>query len=113
MQRQAVWSVGKGGCGVVMDLHENPIESTCGPGPRHIFNKIGIPSAACAQASRPLEAVSNVVNKRISESPHYRKPAKVDHQIVIAEARAALGHYNPRVALGRCLINDVLHVLRR
>ena len=54
------------------------------------YSRAARPSGpACA--ARELHRVGRVEHDRVAERPHDRQPAEVDDQVVVAEARAALG----------------------
>src|SRR6185503_4994790 len=62
------------------------------------------------ESSGPLKTVSHIVHNRIPKLSHDRYAAKVDDQVVIAEARAALGYHHPFVGLRSRLLDRVLHI---
>ena len=64
-------------------------------------------------AARQLQAVRDVEDDRDAQLAHDRKRAHVHDEVVIAEARAALGHDDARVARLDDLGDRVLHVVGR
>ena len=60
-----------------------------------------------------LQAVRHVENHRNALLAHHRKATHVDDQVVVAEARAALGDDDARITRGGDLRDGVLHVVGR
>ena len=56
------------------------------------------PGRDAVAAARQLQAVRDVEHDRHALLAHHRKRAHVDDEVVVAEARAALGHDHARVA---------------
>src|SRR5262249_5014024 len=48
-----------------------------------------------------------------SEASHHAETAEVDHEVVVAEGRSALGQEHVSTSLGSELLDDVPHVPRR
>src|SRR5438093_375869 len=72
-----------------------------------------LPLAAGLRAARPLEAVGRVVDHRPAEAAHDDEPAHVHDQVVVAEARAALGEQDALAARERELLDRLRQVAGR
>ena len=55
------------------------------------WNVFGLSGGDAVAGAGQLQAVRDVVDHRVAERPQHRKGAHVHDQVVVAEARAALG----------------------
>src|ERR1041384_4029948 len=96
-----------------MNFHEYAVDSTRNSRTRKVFDELRITAARRTQPARPLKAVGHVVNHRITEASHDRHSAEINDQVVVAEARAALGDHHALVALRGGFLNCMLLSVRR
>ena len=75
---------------------------------RHV---LALAAGSVAGPAGQLHGVRRVEHDRISEGAHDRETAHVDDEVIVAEARAALGQQDGLVALRQDLVDDVLHVV--
>ena len=110
---QGIGAVGLGFLGIVVDFHEDAIHA-CGDGRAGQHrNELGLAAAdgviAVGGGGRQLHRMRGVENDR-RELAHDGQRPHVHHEIVVAEAGAALGHEDLVVAGGAAFLDDVPHV---
>src|SRR4030095_11100313 len=81
--------------------------------PRQRLDVLALASRTRALPAWQLHRVGGVEDHRHAEALHHAEPAEVDDQVVVAEARAALGEEHVLAASGPELLDHVLHVPRR
>ena len=113
VEPQGVLGVALGDFRTVVDLHEDAVDSGGNSRRRHRLDVFGLSGSDAVAGAGQLQAVRDVVDHRVAERAQHRKGAHVHDQVVVAEARAALGDDDLLVAGGGDLGDDVAHVGRR
>jgi len=98
---------------ILVDLHEHAVDAGADARARHRLDELRLAGGDAVAAARQLQAVGDVVDHRIPEPAQDRERAHVDHQVVVAEAEAALGDDHAGVARRGDLLDRVPHVERR
>ena len=96
-----------------MDFEKYAVDAGRDACRRERLDVLGEPRGDAVAAAGELQAVRHVEHDRHALRPHHRKRAHVDDEIVVAEARAALGDDDPRVARVDRLCDRMLHIVRR
>ena len=84
-QGQCVGPVTERPRGVLVNFHENSVNTCCESSSSKILNELRLSARHRTLAARQLQAVSGIENHGIPELAHHRKRANVDNQIIIAK----------------------------
>src|SRR5262245_42336625 len=95
----------------LVDLDEEPVDAGGDAGGGERLDVLREAGGDAISAAGELKAVRHVEDDREPQLAHHRKRAHVDHEVVIAEARAALGHNHAAVAGVHHLRHGMFHVV--
>jgi hypothetical protein len=112
IEMESVGAVGLGVGGIVVNFEEDTVDAGGDGGARKDGNELGLAAGDSVGGGGCLDGVRGVEDDR-GERPHDRQRTHIHHEIVIAEAGAALGEEDARVAGGGNFLNGVLHIFGR
>ena len=98
--------------GILVNLHEQGVHPHRDRGAGEGLHVLALAARPVPLPARQLHRVGRVEDHRIAEAAHDRKPAEIDHQVVVSEARAALGEEQVLAAGPAHLLHHVDHVPR-
>jgi hypothetical protein len=99
-------------CRVGVNLEEEPVGSSVATAVMaSVFGELALAAAAVGGGSRELQGMGDVEDAGDPVAVEEVEGAHVDHQVVVAEARSALGDENAIVAHGAHLVADSPHVV--
>src|SRR6185503_19835677 len=96
-------------CRIVVNFHEQSINTGSDTGPREVRNVLGLAAGAFALSSGKLKAMRDIEYDGAVEALHDRKAAEVHNEIVVAERRAPLGEQEALVSRLSHFLDDVFH----
>src|SRR3989442_14553607 len=96
-QLQSVGPVRQGTRRVVVDFHENAVDTGGHTRAGQRLDKPGLAAAAVAFSPGELQGVSDVEDDGIAPLLHEGDPAHVNHQVVVTERAASFRHQDPLV----------------
>src|SRR5438093_4582407 len=100
--------VGEGAVGIFVDLHEEGVDPHRHRRPRQRLHVLSLAARPGALTTGKLHRVGCVEHHGVAEGAHDRQAPEIDDQVVVAEARAALGEQEVLTAGGSDLLHHVL-----
>src|SRR5215213_2673680 len=93
-----------------MDLHEYCVDTARNAGTGKVFDVLRLPAGCFAKTARKLQRVRNVEHHGHTERTHYRERAKINDEVIVAEARAALRQKDLLAACRLKFFDDILGI---